>query len=65
MADRLGQRKIENIRATGATAVVMGNVGCLMQIRRHLARDLPSVTALHTIDVLHAAYTGEMPPEWR
>ena len=36
MADRLGERKAKNILATGAQAVFTGNVGCLLQIGRHL-----------------------------
>jgi glycolate oxidase iron-sulfur subunit len=63
MAEKLGDRKVANVKATGASTVVMGNVGCLMQISRHLKKDLPTVTAAHTIDLLYAAYTGEMPPE--
>ncbi|HET6575610.1 MAG TPA: heterodisulfide reductase-related iron-sulfur binding cluster, partial [Fimbriiglobus sp.] len=38
MAERLGDRKAANIQATGARAVFTGNVGCLMQITRHLAK---------------------------
>ncbi len=34
MADRLGRRKLDHIRATGARTVVTGNVGCILQIAR-------------------------------
>ena len=63
MAEKLGDRKIANIQATGAQAVFMGNVGCLMQVMRHLKKDLPEVWAAHPIDALYASYTGEMPRE--
>ena len=49
--------------ATGAKAVFTGNVGCLMQITRHLkAAGYPMWTA-HPIDALWASYSGEMPEE--
>ena len=63
MAEKLGDRKIANVKATGAQAVFMGNVGCLMQVMRHLKKDLPEVWAAHPIDALYASYTGEMPRE--
>ncbi len=63
MAEKLGDRKIENIKATGAKAVFAGNVGCLMQITRHLKKELPHVWAAHPIDALWASYSGIMPRE--
>lgn len=63
MAERLGDRKVENIRATGARAVFTGNVGCLMQITRHLRAVAPDVWAAHPVDALWASYSGEMPRE--
>ena len=38
MAERLGERKAKNILDTGAEAVFTGNVGCLLQIGKHLRR---------------------------
>lgn len=56
MARRLLERKVDNIQATAADLVVTGNPGCLMQIRAGLRqRGLP-IKALHTIDLLAAAY---------
>lgn len=63
MAERLGDRKIERIRETGAAAVFMGNVGCLMQVAKHLKQADAGVWAAHPMDVLWASYSGEMPPE--
>ena len=65
MAERLGDRKVENIRATGARAVFTGNVGCLMQITRHLRAAAPDVWAAHPVDALWASYSGELPRELR
>lgn len=61
MAEKLGERKTANIRATGAQAVFMGNVGCLMQVARHLKKTAPDIWVAHTIDALWASYSGEMP----
>ena len=56
MAEALGERKVANIRATGAQAVLMGNVGCLLQVARHLKRVAPDVWVAHTIDALWASF---------
>jgi glycolate oxidase iron-sulfur subunit len=65
MAEKLGERKVANIRATGAQAVFMGNVGCLLQVARHLKEKAPDIWVAHTIDALWASYSGEMPSELR
>jgi glycolate oxidase iron-sulfur subunit len=56
MADRLGQRKARNILATEAQAVFTGNVGCLLQIGRHLRKPRPDLWIAHPIDALWASY---------
>jgi glycolate oxidase iron-sulfur subunit len=61
MATRLGDRKAERILSTKAQAVFMGNVGCLMQVARHLKKAAPDIWVAHTIDALWASYSGEMP----
>jgi glycolate oxidase iron-sulfur subunit len=56
MADRLGQRKRQNILGTEAAAVICGNAGCTLQIQAQLraaGRDIP---VLHPVEVLAAAY---------
>ena len=63
MADRLGKRKTGNIAATGAKALFTGNVGCLMQITRHLKALDPDVWCAHPVDALWASYSGETPKE--
>jgi glycolate oxidase iron-sulfur subunit len=61
MAQQLGARKAGNVRATGAQAVFTGNVGCLLQIARHLRGQEPPVWVAHPIDALWASYSGQMP----
>jgi glycolate oxidase iron-sulfur subunit len=53
IAGELGQRKARNILNTGAEAVVTGNIGCMTQIRSHLAKPLP---VYHTLELLDRAY---------
>jgi glycolate oxidase iron-sulfur subunit len=62
MAERLGERKIQNILATGAQAVFTGNVGCLLQIGRHLRPRRSEIWVAHPIDALWASYSGERKP---
>ena len=56
MAERLGDRKVANIESTKARAVFTGNVGCLMQITRHLKAAGHKVWAAHPVDALWAGY---------
>jgi glycolate oxidase iron-sulfur subunit len=61
MSARLGARKAENIVATGAQAVFTGNVGCLLQILRHLRERAPGLWVAHPVDALWASYSGKLP----
>lgn len=65
MATRLGDRKAANIIATGAKAVFTGNVGCLMQVQRHLAQAGRPIWCAHPVDALWASYSGVLPSELR
>jgi glycolate oxidase iron-sulfur subunit len=58
MAERLGARKVRNILDTGAQAVFTGNVGCILQIARHLRRQKPDLWVAHPVDALWASYSG-------
>lgn len=63
MAGQLGDRKAGNIKATGAQACFIGNVGCTMQIARHLKTVAPEIWCAHPVDALWAAYSGERPAD--
>jgi glycolate oxidase iron-sulfur subunit len=65
MAEAVGRRKAANVESTGARAVFTGNVGCLLQIARHLRGRQPAWWVAHPIDALWASYSGQMPPELR
>lgn len=56
LAAAIGARKAANILATPAEMVITGNIGCMMQIRTHLARLGKSLPVLHTVEVLDQAY---------
>jgi glycolate oxidase iron-sulfur subunit len=61
MASTIGQRKARHILDTGAQAVFTGNVGCLLQIARHLRPQRPDLWVAHPIDALWASYSGQLP----
>lgn len=65
MSAQLGARKARNILATGARALFTGNVGCLLQITRHLRAQHADFWVAHPVDALWASYSGEMPTELR
>jgi glycolate oxidase iron-sulfur subunit len=55
IAQQLGQRKAGNILSTRSDAVVMGNIGCMVQIERGLAAANHSLPVYHTIQLLALA----------
>lgn len=59
MAQQVGERKARNIIETGAEAVFVANVGCLLQIDRHLRRLGGNIQVSHPIEALWAAYQGK------
>ncbi|MFG0332341.1 MAG: (Fe-S)-binding protein [Maioricimonas sp. JB049] len=59
MSDRLGQRKLRNIRSTDAKAVISGNAGCTLQIQAMLRDDGASIPVLHPVEILARGYGAE------
>ena len=57
-ARALGERKARNILSSGASVVVTGNIGCLVQLRNHLAAQGQPIPVWHTLEVLDRAYRG-------
>ncbi len=61
IAASLGRQKAQHLRATGADLVATGNIGCLTQIKTHLAKDGgPPLPIRHTIQILRDAYAGRL-----
>jgi glycolate oxidase iron-sulfur subunit len=58
MSDRILQRKLDTIRATGAEIVVTGNPGCLLQLKKGLADQLPDVRIMHLTELLVRSMGG-------
>jgi glycolate oxidase iron-sulfur subunit len=61
MSAQVGEAKARNILSTQARAVFTGNVGCLLQIDRHLRKHKPAPWVAHPVDVLWASYSGLIP----
>jgi glycolate oxidase iron-sulfur subunit len=59
MAGRLGQRKLNNIRSTGARLVITSNAGCLLQIAREARMRGEKLKIMHPMEVLDLAYRRE------
>jgi glycolate oxidase iron-sulfur subunit len=59
MADKLLQRKVDHIAATGATLVATGNPGCLLQIQNGLRARGLNIAAVHPVTLLANAYRQE------
>jgi glycolate oxidase iron-sulfur subunit len=56
IAASLGEQKAHAVIATGADVVASGNIGCLTQLRFHLARLGSPVVVRHTMQVFRDAY---------
>jgi len=59
MSERLGHRKMDNLEATGAAAVAMGNVGCILQVARKVKERGSPMEVVHTVELLDRAYEGD------
>ncbi len=58
LSQRLRQRKVANIKATGAGIIAAGNIGCITQIAG--GGDL---TVVHTVELIDWAYGGPQPSD--
>jgi len=56
MAGRLAQRKMANVKTTGAEVVVTANAGCLLQIAREARAQGLNLRVIHPIDLLDMSY---------
>lgn len=59
MAGRLGRRKMNNIKSTGAGVVVTANAGCLMQIACEARMQGEPLKIMHPMELLDLSYRGE------
>jgi L-lactate dehydrogenase complex protein LldE len=61
ISGKMASDKIADIAATGASCVLAGDLGCLLQIAGKLSRAGSTVAARHVAEVL-AGMTGTVPP---
>jgi len=59
MAERLQRRKVRNIVATGAEAVVTANPGCILQIQAGLAAEGARTRVMHIVEILDQASAAD------
>ena len=59
IAYQLGERKSRNVLATNAAGVITGNIGCSIQIHRHLESLGEPLPVYHTLEVMDMAYFGD------
>ncbi len=55
----MGQRKVANLRSTGATAIAAANPGCSLQIAAHAPRG--ALRVFHPMTLLDLSIRGAQP----
>ena len=60
-ANALGDRKAQLIATLNADVVVTGNPGCILQLRSSLGRMGKKIPVLHTIQLVDASISGQLP----
>lgn len=58
VANELGQQKVENLTNTGASVIASANIGCYVQISRHLKLQGKAVPVLHPMQLLDYSIRG-------
>jgi len=58
MSDRILLRKLDTVRASGAQVLVTSNPGCLLQLKKGLAEQLPGVRLMHLTELLAQSMAG-------
>ncbi len=58
VAEELGKQKVENLVNTGASLIASPNVGCTMQIRKHLDLQNQPTLLMHPMELLDRSIRG-------
>ena len=58
VAEELGRQKVENLTNTGAQLIASANIGCFVQISKHLQLQGKSVPVLHPMQLLDYSIRG-------
>ncbi len=59
IAQELGKKKVTNLTNTGADLIASANIGCFVQISKHLELEGKAVPVLHPMQLLDMAIRGE------
>ncbi len=59
MSDRILKRKLDNVRSSDAEVLITSNPGCLLQLKKGLAEQLPQVRIMHLTELLAQSMEGE------
>jgi len=59
VAAELGQIKAADLAATGAELAVSANIGCSLQIRKHLGEACRALPVVHPVQVLEQSFRGK------
>jgi glycolate oxidase iron-sulfur subunit len=62
VADELGRQKVENLTNTGAQVIASANVGCTLQLNKHLQLQQKLVPVFHPMQLLDYSIRGEKLP---
>lgn len=62
VGNELGRQKVQNLTNTKAQVIVSANVGCTIQIRKHLALQEKQTPVFHPMQLLDYAIRGEALP---
>jgi glycolate oxidase iron-sulfur subunit len=58
VAEELGQQKVQNLTNTGATVIASSNIGCFVQISKHLKLQHKTIPVLHPMQLLDYSMRG-------
>ncbi len=61
LAEQLGERKASRVAQTQCDVLALGNIGCQMQIEKHLQRSGQRISVMHTVQLLAQAYASPNP----
>jgi len=61
-AQQIGERKVDNVLATGANLLASANPGCTLQIQKILRERGKRLPAAHPIEILDASISGTKLP---
>jgi glycolate oxidase iron-sulfur subunit len=62
VAEELGTQKVKNLLNTRAELIASANVGCTVQIRKHLGKQGSTVPLMHPMELLDYSIRGEQLP---